>query len=194
MVEEQNNLMIKQSGFHGLDSQPSNKPAAPDKNKETLVENGNAQQVDKNAAAHNNKKTNPQHSEKQRATGVSTLDKHDVQNRKNSKVANAAVLSNKQQSGSLSWMGAGALAVGTKVFLKSLSSGNKDVALATIVSCDPKYKLDGAEITNQFWAVHVIAALVKTEELVRKRKNCIILGNAEGTKVAWPSTFIQKIN
>ena len=81
--------------------------------------------------------------------------------------------------------------VGTKVFLKSLSSGNKDVALATIVSCDPKYKLDGAEITNQFWAVHVNAALVKTEELVRKRKNCLSLGNAEGTKIAWPSTFVR---
>nr|XP_051214761.1 uncharacterized protein LOC127332413 isoform X2 [Lolium perenne] len=115
MVEEPNNLMVKQSGFPGLDSQSSIKQATQDK-------------------------------------------------------------------------------AGTKVFLKSLSSGNKDVALATIVSNDPKYKLDGAEITNQFWAVHVIAALVKTEELVRKRKNCTTLGNAEGTKIAWPSTFIQKIN
>ena len=75
--------------------------------------------------------------------------------------------------------------------MKSLSSGNKDVALATIVNCDPKYKLDGAEITNQFWAVHVNVALVKTEELVRKRKNCLNLGNAEGTKIAWPSTFVR---
>jgi hypothetical protein len=75
--------------------------------------------------------------------------------------------------------------------LKSLSSGNKDIALATIVSCDPKYKLDGVEITNQFWAVHVDAALLKNEELVRKRKNCITLGNAEGTKIAWPSTFVS---
>jgi hypothetical protein len=75
--------------------------------------------------------------------------------------------------------------------LKSLSSGNKDIALATIVSCDPKYKLDGVEITNQFWAVHVNAALVKSEELVRKRKSCITLGNAEGTKIAWPSTFVR---
>ena len=65
--------------------------------------------------------------------------------------------------------------VGTKVFLKSLSSGNKDVVLATIVSYNPKYKLDGAEITNQFWAVHVNAALVKTEELVEKQKTMSIL-------------------
>jgi len=125
---------------------------------------------------------------------------HDVLNKKNSKGANAAMLSNKQQSGSLgcfgagSWMGGGPLAVCTNVFLKSLSSGNKDVAIATIVSCDPKYKLDGVEIINHFWAVHVNAAFVKTEELVRKWKNCTILGNAEGRRIAWPSTFIQKIN
>jgi hypothetical protein len=75
--------------------------------------------------------------------------------------------------------------------LKSLSSGNKDVALATIVSCDPKYKLDGVEIRNQFWAVHVNAALLKNEQLIQKRKNCITLGNAEGTKIAWPSTFVH---
>ncbi|KAK1607572.1 hypothetical protein QYE76_031245 [Lolium multiflorum] len=149
MVKEPNNLMIKPSGFPGLDSQSSIK--------------------------------------------LATQDKHDFKSR-NSKVANAAALSNKQQSDSVSWLGAGLLPAGTKVLLKSLSSGNKDVALATIVSNDPKYKLDGAEITNQFWAVHVIAALVKTEELVRKRKNCTTLGNAEGTKIAWPSTFIQKIN
>ncbi|XP_051198023.1 uncharacterized protein [Lolium perenne] len=193
MVKEPNNLMIKQSGFPDLDSQSSIKPATQDKNKESLVQNGNAQQGEKNAAVHNNMKTTPLQSEKQRVTGVSTSVKHDFKSR-NSKVANAPVLSNKQQSGSVSWLGAGLLPAGTKVFLKSLASGNKDVALATIVSTDPKYKLDGAEITNQFWAVHVIAALVKTEELVRKRKNCTTLGNAEGTKIAWPSTFIQKIN
>uniref|UniRef100_A0ACD5U8H5 Uncharacterized protein n=1 Tax=Avena sativa TaxID=4498 RepID=A0ACD5U8H5_AVESA len=193
MVEEPNNLMIKQSGFHDLDLHSSKKHAAQDKNKETLVQNGNARQGEKSTAAWNNKRTIPQHSDKQRVTRVSTSDKYDVQN-KNSKGANSVVLSNKQQSGSLSWCGHGSMAVGTKVFLKSLLSGNKDVALATIVCCDPKYKLVGAEITNQFWVVHVDAELVKTEELIRKRNNCTVLGNAEGTKIAWPSTFIQKIN
>jgi len=168
VVEEPNNLMIKQSGFHGVDPHSSNKYAARDKNKETLVQNGNARQGEKNIAAQNNKRTILQHSEKQRVTGVSTSDKHDVQN-KNSKGANSAVLSNKQQSGSLSWLGVGSLAVGTKVFLKSLLSGNKNVALDTIISCDPKHKLDGAEITNQFWVVHVDAALMKTKELVNGR-------------------------
>jgi len=75
--------------------------------------------------------------------------------------------------------------------LKSLKNQNRDVALATVVSCDPKFKLDGAEIRNEFWAVHVDMALVKTEDLVRSRKNCNTLGNAEKTKIAWPSTFVR---
>ncbi|KAE8819139.1 hypothetical protein D1007_03128 [Hordeum vulgare] len=62
--------------------------------------------------------------------------------------------------------------VGTKVFLKSLTKHNMDVALATIMSCDPKFKLDGAKIGNEFWAVHVDMTLVKTENLVRSRKEC----------------------
>ena len=62
--------------------------------------------------------------------------------------------------------------------MKSLKNHNKDVALATIVSCDPKFKLDGAEIRNGFRVVHVDMALVKTENLVRSRKNCNTLGNA----------------
>ena len=53
--------------------------------------------------------------------------------------------------------------VGTKVFLKSLIKHNRDVALATIISCDPKFKLDGAEIGNEYWVVHVDMALVKTD-------------------------------
>ncbi|KAE8780479.1 hypothetical protein D1007_46404 [Hordeum vulgare] len=56
--------------------------------------------------------------------------------------------------------------VGTKVFLKSVKKHNRDVALATIMSCDPKFKLDGAEIANEFWAMHVDMALVETENLV----------------------------
>uniref|UniRef100_A0ACD5XJR9 Uncharacterized protein n=1 Tax=Avena sativa TaxID=4498 RepID=A0ACD5XJR9_AVESA len=131
---------IKQSGSHGLDSQPSNKRDATDKNKESFVPNGNAQQGEKNAVAHNNKEIFSQHNYKQRLTRVSTSNKHDVLNKKNSKGANASMLSNKQQSGSLgclgagSWMGGGSLAVGTNVFLKSLSSGNKDVAIAIIIN------------------------------------------------------------
>ena len=46
----------------------------------------------------------------------------------------------------------------------SFHNHNKDVALAIVVSCDPKFKLDGAEITNEFWVVHVDMTLVKTED------------------------------
>ena len=75
--------------------------------------------------------------------------------------------------------------------MKSLKNHNRNVALATIVSCDPKFKLDGAEIGNEFWAVHVDMALEKTENLVWTRKNYNTLGNAEKTKIAWPSTFVR---
>ena len=59
-----------------------------------------------------------------------------------------------------------------KVFLTSLKNHNRNVALAIVVSCDPKFKLDDAKITNEFLVVHVDMALVKTEDSVRSRKNC----------------------
>ena len=37
-----------------------------------------------------------------------------------------------------------------KVFLTSLKNHNRNVALAIVVNCDPKFELDGAEITNEF--------------------------------------------
>uniref|UniRef100_A0A8R7TJZ1 Uncharacterized protein n=1 Tax=Triticum urartu TaxID=4572 RepID=A0A8R7TJZ1_TRIUA len=60
----------------------------------------------------------------------------------------------------------------------SFHNHNKDVALAIVVSCDPKFKLDGAKITNEFGVVHVNMALVKTEELVWSRKSSNTLYNA----------------
>ena len=45
-------------------------------------------------------------------------------------------------------------------------------ALATVVSCGLKFKLDGAKITNEFWAVHVDMALVKTKDMVWIHKKC----------------------
>ena len=49
--------------------------------------------------------------------------------------------------------------------MKSLKNHNKGVALDTMVSSDPKFKL-GPEIRNELWAVHVDMALVQTENLV----------------------------
>ncbi|KAE8820740.1 hypothetical protein D1007_01044 [Hordeum vulgare] len=93
-----------------------------------------------------------------------------IRTKKTTKGATAS--SKSAESGSLSWLGASELPVGTKVFLKSLIKHNRDVALATIMSCDPKFKLDGAEIGKECWVVHVDMALVKTENLVRSRKDC----------------------
>ena len=50
--------------------------------------------------------------------------------------------------------------------MKSPKNHNKGVALDTMVSSDPKFKLDGPEIRNEFWVVHVDMALVQTEYLV----------------------------
>lgn len=63
--------------------------------------------------------------------------------------------------------------------LECLKNHNKDVALATIVSSEAKFKLDGPEINNEFWVVHVVMALVETKIFVQSRKNCNTLGNAE---------------
>jgi hypothetical protein len=51
-----------------------------------------------------------------------------------------------------------------------------------MVSSDSKFKLDGPEIRNEYWAVHVDMALMQTEKLVWSRKNCNTLGNAEKSK------------
>ncbi|VAH81881.1 unnamed protein product [Triticum turgidum subsp. durum] len=214
-----NNLQNKPSGSNDADLQASNKNSVSDKNKETMVHNGgSSQQLEKCSAAHKNAVQNqetPHNFSAQQGEINSAAHKNVVPNKetllenvsarrgektsvankltkKTTKGANAS--SKSAQSGSLSWLGASELPAGTKVFLKSLKNHNRDVALATVVSCDPNFKLDGAEIRNEFWAVHVDVALVKTENLVRSRKNCTTLGNAEKTKIAWPSTFIQKIN
>ena len=46
---------------------------------------------------------------------------------------------------------------------------------------------------DEFRAGHVDKALVKTKDLVGSHKNCTTPSNTEKTKMAWPSTFIQKI-
>ena len=53
----------------------------------------------------------------------------------------------------------------------SFDNHNRYVTLAIVVSCGPKFNLDGAEITNGFWVVHVNVALLKTEDLVLSHEN-----------------------
>ena len=54
---------------------------------------------------------------------------------------------------------------------------NKDVVLATVLSYDPEFKLNGAEIQMHFGQCNT--KLAKTEDLVQSRKNCNTNGNAE---------------
>jgi hypothetical protein len=56
--------------------------------------------------------------------------------------------------------------VGTIVFLKSLDNPNKNVALGTLQSSDPKYVVEDVKLGNQFWAVRVDATLAKSDDLI----------------------------
>ncbi|KAE8821631.1 hypothetical protein D1007_00414 [Hordeum vulgare] len=136
-------------------------------NQEAFDHSYTAQQGETNSAAHKNKETLLQNVRTQQGEKIFTANKVTKKTTKG-----ATVSSKSAESGSLSWLGASELPVGTKVFLKSLIKHNRDVALATIISCDPKCKLDGAEIGNEYWVVHIDMALVKTENLVRSRKDC----------------------
>ncbi|KAL6639511.1 hypothetical protein ACP70R_023241 [Stipagrostis hirtigluma subsp. patula] len=96
----------------------------------------------------------------------------------------------KQQHGTLNRLTTKSLPAGTKVFLKSWKSQNKDVALATVISCDPSQKLDGVQLGHEFWMVRVSIAMAKDEPLLRPYKSYNLIGDAEGANIAWPSTFV----
>lgn len=84
--------------------------------------------------------------------------------------------------------------VGTKLYLHSWKNQNKSVALGTVVSCDPTHKLDGVQLGKEFWMVRVCFAIVDDEPLIRPYKGYKVIRDVEGVTVAWPSTFIKKIN
>ncbi|CAO2169051.1 unnamed protein product [Urochloa humidicola] len=83
---------------------------------------------------------------------------------------------------------------GTSIFLKIWKNQNKDVALATVVSCDPTQKLQGVPLGKEFWMVRVDIPIAHGEPLIRPHKNCSVIGEADGVNIAWPSTFVEKIN
>lgn len=76
------------------------------------------------------------------------------------------------------------------MFLKSLKSQSKKVAVATVQSCDPTQKLDGVAIGNQFWLVRVSIVIADDEVLVRPYKNYKFMGDALGAHIAWPATLV----
>uniref|UniRef100_A0A0D3GYD0 Transposase-associated domain-containing protein n=1 Tax=Oryza barthii TaxID=65489 RepID=A0A0D3GYD0_9ORYZ len=79
--------------------------------------------------------------------------------------------------------------VGTKLFLKSWKNRNTNVALATIVSCDPTRRVGGVELGNEFLMVHVDLALAKSEDLIRPYKGYKIVGHVVGLEIAWLAIF-----
>jgi hypothetical protein len=71
-----------------------------------------------------------------------------------------------------------------------LENPNKNVALATLQSTDPEYRVEGVKLGKQFWAVRVDATLAKSDELIRPLTKVKIIGHASGLIIAWPSTFV----
>ncbi|EEC69431.1 hypothetical protein OsI_38599 [Oryza sativa Indica Group] len=87
--------------------------------------------------------------------------------------------------------------VGTTIILVTAKYPNKEtVAYATYLSSNPRDKVDGVEIGNEFTKVVVNHPLKEDEELVRPLKHCKTIGDAhyEGMSIAWPSFCVQKIN
>jgi len=101
----------------------------------------------------------------------------------------------KHHCGKTNWSTGNSMTIGTKVYLQSGKNQNKSVALGTILSCDPTQKLDGVQLGKEFWMVRVSFAIVDDEPLIRPYKGYKVIGDVEGgVIVAWPSTFIKKIN
>ncbi|XP_044328112.1 uncharacterized protein [Triticum aestivum] len=163
----------KENFLYDMEMQPSNKRPSKDKNKDTSIHDENVQQEKENSSAN----------------------KHGGQNiSKVSREGNATKHANKQQCSATNCLGADSIDVGTIVFLKSLGNPNKNVALGTLQSTNPEYKVEGVHLGNQFWAVRIDATLAKSDQLIRPLKKVNIIGHAAGLIIAWPSTFIAKIN
>ncbi|KAL6843204.1 hypothetical protein ACP4OV_026917 [Aristida adscensionis] len=88
-----------------------------------------------------------------------------------------------------------AMTVGTVVVLKSAKYPNKDdVAYATFLSCDPDVEVGGVKLGNEFWKLRITFPIEPNELLVRPWHSYKTIGDAKGKIVAWPSTFVEKIN
>jgi hypothetical protein len=72
-----------------------------------------------------------------------------------------------------------------------MKNQSKDVAFATVVSCDPTQKIGGVQLGKEFLMVRVSIALAQDELLVRPYKNYKVIGDVTGASIAWPSTFVR---
>jgi hypothetical protein len=71
-----------------------------------------------------------------------------------------------------------------------LKNQTKDVALATIVSCDRTQKHEGVQLGKEFWMVRVGIPIMDNEPLIRPYKSYRVIRDAQGVNIAWPSTFV----
>uniref|UniRef100_A0A0D9ZJI6 Transposase Tnp1/En/Spm-like domain-containing protein n=1 Tax=Oryza glumipatula TaxID=40148 RepID=A0A0D9ZJI6_9ORYZ len=130
-------------------------------------------------------------------TKQSTIDKNKGNMNQNDHMQQGKNNSNaykKQQCNIVDIMDANSLEIGTNVFLKSWKNRKKNVAVASIVSCDPTRKVAGVELGTEYLMVHVHFPLAKYEELIRPYKGYKIIGNVVGLDIAWPAIFVDKIN
>ncbi|CAN6308947.1 unnamed protein product, partial [Urochloa humidicola] len=211
-VEQQIYTMREQpSAVDDEDLQPQNKYyCAQDKGKATnapdksflQVNSGPIAQKAKGKFNHENigfdtsKYTNaPKRMVHETSPSSSNLKDSHFENKKRSSGPSATKLASKIRRGTTNFSAANSMKAGTNVFLKSWKNQNKDVALATVVSCDPTQKLEGVPLGKEFWMVLIDIPIVHDEPLIRPYKNYSVIGEVPtGVNIAWPSTFVQKIN
>ncbi|XP_040248337.1 uncharacterized protein [Aegilops tauschii subsp. strangulata] len=115
----------KENFLYDMEMQPSNKRPSKDKNKDTSIHDEHVQQEKENTSA-----------DKLRCQNTSKI----------SRGANATKHANKQQCSTTNCLGADSIDVGTVVFLKSLGNPNRNVALGTLQSIEPEYKVEGVHL------------------------------------------------
>ncbi|EEE50789.1 hypothetical protein OsJ_31151 [Oryza sativa Japonica Group] len=162
-VEQENIVMNSQSHVQDEDKTPPTKHATAHKNKRTFGLNDHGKQMEIICAK--NKKPDNQESHMVHAHKVGGAYK-------------------KQQCNKMDFITDNSMEVGTKVFLKSWKNRNTNVALATIVSCDPTHRVGGVELGNELLMVHVDLALAKSEDLIRPYKGYKIVGHVVGLEIA----------
>uniref|UniRef100_A0A0D9ZJI5 Transposase Tnp1/En/Spm-like domain-containing protein n=1 Tax=Oryza glumipatula TaxID=40148 RepID=A0A0D9ZJI5_9ORYZ len=211
MVQEENNMMNIHSHVPNEDLHSKTKQYVEDKNKQNWEQHDYGKQrkvisaqkrqcSTTNFIADNSMEdTNIHVQDKvlQLPTKQSTIDKNKGNMNQNDHMQQGKNNSNaykKQQCNIVDIMDANSLEIGTNVFLKSWKNRKKNVAVASIVSCDPTRKVAGVELGTEYLMVHVHFPLAKYEELIRPYKGYKIIGNVVGLDIAWPAIFVDKIN
>ncbi|KAM3241703.1 hypothetical protein ACQJBY_054490 [Aegilops geniculata] len=164
-VGQQNNVKSKETFLDDREMQPSYKRPAVDKNNESFIHDENVQQEKENTSADKSKENfvydmemqpSSKRPSKDKNKDTSIHDEHVQQEKENtsadkntsniSRGANATKHANKQQCSTTNCLGADSIDVGTVIFFKSLGNPNKNVALGTLQSIEPEYKVEGVHL------------------------------------------------